>query len=64
MIDNQYSYYQMYSVGGIENIGPGYSEKHDFHAFFIVLFYIIPKNIKIGIISLLFQCLNIKIGMI
>lgn len=26
MIDNQYSYYQMYSVGGIENIGPGYKE--------------------------------------
>lgn len=27
MIDNQYSYYQMYSVGGIENIGPGYGFK-------------------------------------
>ncbi len=27
MIDNQYSYYQMYSVGGIENIGPGYGYK-------------------------------------
>lgn len=29
MIDNQYSYYQMYSVGGIENIGPGYDFKKD-----------------------------------